>query len=959
MVQHSEYCILVVYDIISSTHYQNIDLFLTYMEAFQRVGLVWNGGADTTAAPATPKCFRYVFMTPRLASKQVTDRVQQFCSSATVNNLCTIWSKHPTSVADEEAAEAMQMFGRDPVASISRFAMNWDEVFGIFKQFPSDVDAVFVLRSNFVGPLHSHYAPKSFNIFTSYTQYLSPTTPVVLADAYVNYRSRKALITLHNHHFPILFTKEVARILGRHPLIGKKWIMSILASGLNVHIMEPRLAKIDWLKYYNLCWLKGSIQLIQCKNLEHSIPTDHHSVSYEDRLAAMLNGIVGFHDEEAASSTSSTPSLDATIRTAHYQTHISGFQDVNWMSGEEEYHAQFVSLMQKEIRDLNELAARNTHAAATATAATPAAANPRPKTLVVYVYYESGQESIDSFLHFQEHALVPSNLVDFIIIVNGDYSIRMPKQFNVQIIYRKNYCFDIGSWGHIITYLYMTSKHVSMYKYYIVMNNSVRGPYLPPTWNYEESLWTESFTSQIDDSVKLVGLAANCPDGVGRRYLHLMSMILAFDAHTIEAWMVYNQPPNYKEFLQKVIDEERSTGFASISDFAGKPSYRNISTVLFCPAEKVGSYQQESDVTMAILAAGYSIKSMQPYYRNITWQAEYKRLLATPLVSAHTHFSTCPGILLDIFYQRGWNDQGTTPHPYDFIFIKTNRGIYGEDLRRLDYLVTDYRKFVVASDPSLYSKAKAELKHDENNQFHLTHAEDWKSGDSPAYKASLHNDAHLHRALSALNPSGYYLNEHNAHYHASTGYAKTVVLLSHNLELHQTSLWLTRVAAILTRKGYIVKVFGQVGENEKGPLGEILHSHGVEVVKTAIPMPNLRSDSHSGFHRWFKHLEHQLRSTYCFFPTLYLFNSVVFLRFMSVMPLFSSHYTRTLWAIHETDLFEPVQNPDGYYYAQEWPELLTLNAAYFGADKTIFLSHSGKLNRVISSRSEKRRRRAY
>jgi hypothetical protein len=53
------------------------------------------------------------------------------------------------------------------------------------------------------------------------------------------------------------------------------------------------------------------------------------------------------------------------------------------------------------------------------------------------------------------------------------------------------------------------------YKYFIVLNSSLRGPFLPLSWPKSHLHWSEIFTSKLSDDIKLVGLSINCPDGVG------------------------------------------------------------------------------------------------------------------------------------------------------------------------------------------------------------------------------------------------------------------------------------------------------------------------------------------------------------------------------------------------------------------------------------------------------------
>jgi len=54
---------------------------------------------------------------------------------------------------------------------------------------------------------------------------------------------------------------------------------------------------------------------------------------------------------------------------------------------------------------------------------------------------------------------------------------RLP--INARYVQHKNVCFDWGTFGWA---LFNLNLDISKYKYYIFMNTSVRGPYLPTYW---------------------------------------------------------------------------------------------------------------------------------------------------------------------------------------------------------------------------------------------------------------------------------------------------------------------------------------------------------------------------------------------------------------------------------------------------------------------------------------------
>lgn len=120
--------------------------------------------------------------------------------------------------------------------------------------------------------------------------------------------------------------------------------------------------------------------------------------------------------------------------------------------------------------------------------------------------------------------------VDFVFVVNGESTATFPSADNVLVIRRENTCYDFGSWGIGLQNL---EQKLHTYKYFVFLNSSVRGPFLPIYFPQEQH-WTSIFTNLITKQEKLVGLAINCPDGVGRTFIHVQSMLFATDWQTLQ-----------------------------------------------------------------------------------------------------------------------------------------------------------------------------------------------------------------------------------------------------------------------------------------------------------------------------------------------------------------------------------------------------------------------------------------
>ncbi|PVH86518.1 hypothetical protein DL98DRAFT_582472 [Cadophora sp. DSE1049] len=144
--------------------------------------------------------------------------------------------------------------------------------------------------------------------------------------------------------------------------------------------------------------------------------------------------------------------------------------------------------------------------------------------LVTYVYTESDYARIN-LQFFVSHGLHAA--ADFVFIFNGptnaDEMIPRDKP-NIKIIKRKNTCYDLGSHREVLTARKRGGKALrDIYQRFILMNASVRGPFLP---HWSKECWTEAYLSKLNDRVKLVGSSIDCRGG-GDQYVQ--SMIWATD----------------------------------------------------------------------------------------------------------------------------------------------------------------------------------------------------------------------------------------------------------------------------------------------------------------------------------------------------------------------------------------------------------------------------------------------
>ncbi|TPX55863.1 hypothetical protein PhCBS80983_g04967 [Powellomyces hirtus] len=277
----------------------------------------------------------------------------------------------------------------------------------------------------------------------------------------------------------------------------------------------------------------------------------------------------------------------------------------------------------------------------------------KEKTLVVYVYYDGTMTAKDSALReswgtrnglnfadankknpgqtdnlnfFLRHGLMSN--VDHLFVMNSPVpqDTKIPKLDNIFVWEKENACYDLGSFHQGVQH--MAEKHSKTYNRYILINASVRGPFMP---TYNEGCWADAFLSPLSWSVKMVGTTVFCKEEDFPR--HLQTMALAFDQQGYEAAIPALQCP------------------ATIAD-----AIRN----------------GEVPLTGLIEKQGFKTHSL--------------------MASAQADPTECGEG--DMNYQGKY--YGMNFHPYELVFMKTNRGIDDNAVKRY----TDWHDKILARDGS-------------------------------------------------------------------------------------------------------------------------------------------------------------------------------------------------------------------------------------------------------------------
>ena len=152
------------------------------------------------------------------------------------------------------------------------------------------------------------------------------------------------------------------------------------------------------------------------------------------------------------------------------------------------------------------------------------ASNTQPSDipLILYAYYET-PDTRPNLQFFVSHALHAN--AKFVFILNGetDAEVLLPaNEPNIYFIKRNNTCFDLGAYAEVLKS--NNSAFIKQHKRFIMINASIRGPFVP-FWSRD--CWSDAYLGKLSDEVKLVGMTMNCRPDLPR---HVQSMILATDS---------------------------------------------------------------------------------------------------------------------------------------------------------------------------------------------------------------------------------------------------------------------------------------------------------------------------------------------------------------------------------------------------------------------------------------------
>lgn len=117
------------------------------------------------------------------------------------------------------------------------------------------------------------------------------------------------------------------------------------------------------------------------------------------------------------------------------------------------------------------------------------------RTLILYAFSETPAALIN-LKFFISHGLHAA--ADFIFIFNGPTNATslIPAAPNIKYVERPNDCYDLGAYAEVLTTNHL-HKH---YSKFIMLNASLRGPFLP---YWSEACWSDMYVRKLTDEVKV------------------------------------------------------------------------------------------------------------------------------------------------------------------------------------------------------------------------------------------------------------------------------------------------------------------------------------------------------------------------------------------------------------------------------------------------------------------------
>lgn len=252
------------------------------------------------------------------------------------------------------------------------------------------------------------------------------------------------------------------------------------------------------------------------------------------------------------------------------------------------------------------------------------------RVCVLYHHFDSGQSSRENLAHFLEFG--SRTRADIYISAVEPAIVEPPIGVNARVISVPNHNFDYGGLCELLT----TQVDVNQYEFFIVLNSTVRGPFRPARI---QSDWIDDFLNLEVPGVGIVATTVNCLPATN---------------------------PAAMEYRARYGGSGRVDHAQTMAFGLTLPAMKHLTDLGFfrrrdslTKAEVVRDY--ELRLSQLVLAAGMTIRCFLPEYDHIGSDSDTSN--CNPLAP---HGDPC--------VRGGY--LGRTLHPYDVVFIKTNRNLW-------------------------------------------------------------------------------------------------------------------------------------------------------------------------------------------------------------------------------------------------------------------------------------------
>lgn len=228
---------------------------------------------------------------------------------------------------------------------------------------------------------------------------------------------------------------------------------------------------------------------------------------------------------------------------------------------------------------------------------------------VVYAYFEGKPNYKINLQYFLKYGYLPH--VNYTFVINGPCTVDFPQRANITIIRRENTGFDFQGYYHGLLSLKKRNL-LQNNQYYLFLNCTVRGPFLPP-YVTNHIYWYTPYIDLMSDSVKLVGSTIN-----GYISPHVQTYLFVLDTEAV----------NY--LLEK--------NFFKL-----------------CKTREECIKEQEIALSVQILAKGWNINCLVQEYKGLDYRNPETKFIKDDIITSK--------IIL-----------GRDLTPYEVIFVKTNFG---------------------------------------------------------------------------------------------------------------------------------------------------------------------------------------------------------------------------------------------------------------------------------------------